>query len=76
MPTLERQNIQEIATTIEHLYCLTEVLQEQVENLKEYQLKALLEITCDLSSKVYSWSEKEEAIVLELEGLARNDKPN
>lgn len=76
MKTPARQNIEEITITAENLQALSQTLFEVYEKLDDFQLKNLLGLVYDLSSKINSWVDAEEKIVFEIEEQQRNGKRN
>jgi len=76
MQTQARQNIEEITIAAENLQALSQTLFEVYEDLDDFQLKNLLGLVYDLSSKINTWIAKEEKIVFAIEEQQRNGKRN
>ncbi|EPN9526938.1 hypothetical protein ACT5AM_001601 [Cronobacter malonaticus] len=74
MPSLERQDIQSVNNKAEQLNALMQTIFNHHEDLDKNQLHSILGLAFDLSCSIYSWTEAEEKIVLEIEDAQRERK--
>ena len=71
MSIQKRQDIQTINVVAEQLNALMQTIHAHHKDFDSYQLDGLLGLAYDLAGSVYSWTEKEEKIVLANEDAQR-----
>ncbi|ENG4133516.1 hypothetical protein ABT208_000496 [Escherichia coli] len=74
MPIQERQDIQGVNVKAEQLNALMQTIHAHHEQFDRHQMDGLLGLAYDLASLIYSWTEKEETIVLSNEDVQREVK--
>lgn len=72
MSILKRQDVQFVNIKAEQLAGLSQTLFEYHEKLDHFQLKTICALVYDLASDIHDWTDKEENIVMCLEGERRN----
>ncbi|EIZ2430488.1 hypothetical protein CWR40_000403 [Cronobacter sakazakii] len=72
MIVLKRQDIQSVNIKAEQLAGLSQTLFEYHDKLDHFQLKTICALVYDLAADIHDWTEKEEEIVMNLEGEQRN----
>lgn len=71
MPRQDRQDVQGVNIKAEQLNSLMQTIHAHHEEFDCFQLNALLGLAYDIAGTVYSWTEKEEKIVLANEDAQR-----
>jgi len=71
MPIQDRQDVQGVNIKAEQLNFLMQTIHAHHEEFDCFQLNALLGLAYDIAGTVYSWTEKEEKIVLANEDAQR-----
>ncbi|WP_029591914.1 hypothetical protein [Franconibacter pulveris] len=74
MKTQQRQDIQSVNLIAEQLNALMQTICTHHKDFDSQQLDGLLGLAYDLAGSVYSWTEKEEKIVLAIEDAQRERK--
>lgn len=73
MTIQQRQDIQGVNIKAEQLNFLMQTIHAHYKDFDCHQLDGLLGLAYDLAGEVYSWTEKEEGIVLQNEDQQRRD---
>lgn len=71
MSIKEIQDVQEVNIKAEQLNFLMQTIHAHHNDFDRFQLNALLGMAYDLAGAVYSWTEREERIVLQNEDAQR-----
>lgn len=71
MPIQDRQDVQGVNIKAEQLNFLMQTIHAHHEEFDCFQLNALLGLAYDIAGSVYSWTEREEKIVLANEDAQR-----